>query len=58
MLCQFPLCEQAKWTMFVYTLNSFILKKSPANGHLKRTVELLNNAVDEIQNSATGVKVD
>ena len=44
--------------MFVYTLNSFILMQPPTNGHLEQIAELLNNAVDEIQNGAAYVKVD
>ena len=57
MLCQFPSCEQVKWTMFVYTLNSFILMQPPTNGHLERIAELFDNIVDEIQNGANNAEL-
>ena len=43
--------------MFMYTLNSFILMQPPTNGHLEQIAELLDNAVNEIQNGANNAEL-
>ena len=52
-LCQFPSCEQVKWTTFVYTLNIQGEFKACGYFHNKKTEDsdyvhtLLTKAIDE-----------